>query len=84
MLMFKENNSANARMQGRLLKNGAEVIPGSCGGITGTHVSEVTALWLNVAVVLAANDAVELQGNFARDDGFFAADHTRFWGHRIV
>jgi hypothetical protein len=71
-------------MQARLLKNGTDVVQGSFGGITGAHVSEVTAIWLNVAVVLAANDTVELQGNFTGDDGFVAADHTRFWGFRVA
>ena len=51
--LYKVNSSTSARMQARLLKNGTDVIPGSFGGITGAHVSEVTALWLNVAVVLA-------------------------------
>jgi hypothetical protein len=44
----------------------------------------VTALWLNVAVALAANDTVELQGNFTGADGYFAADHTRFWGFKLA
>jgi hypothetical protein len=45
---------------------------------TGAHFCEVTAIWLNVSVALAASDTVELQGNFTGEDGFFAADHTRF------
>jgi hypothetical protein len=82
--LYKVNASTAARMQARLVKNGTDVIPGSFGGITGAHVSEVTALWLNVAAVLAAGDTVELQGNFTAADGFFAADHTRFWGGKLA
>jgi len=79
-LLYKVNSSTNARMQARLVRNGSSIIPGSFGGITGAHVSEVTALWLNVAVLLDEGDTVELQGNFTAQDGYFAADHTRFWG----
>jgi hypothetical protein len=82
--LYKVNSSTSACIQARLLKKGTDVIPGSFCGITGAHVSEVTALWLDVAVVLAANDTVELQGNFTGDDGFFAADHTRFWGFNVA
>jgi hypothetical protein len=82
--LYKVNSSTSARMQARLLKNGTDVVPGSFGGITGAHVSEVTAIWLYVAVVLAANDTVELQGNFTAADGYFAADHTKFWGFKVV
>jgi hypothetical protein len=81
--LYKVNSSTSARMQARLLKNGTDVIPGSFGGITGAHISEVTAIWLNVAAVLAANDTVELQGNFTGDDGYFAAEHTKFWGFKV-
>jgi hypothetical protein len=82
--LYKVNSSTSARMQARLLKNGTDVVPGSFGGITGAHVSEVTAIWLYVAVVLAANDTVELQGNFTAADGYFAADHTRLWGFKVA
>ena len=82
--LYKVNSSTSARMQARLLKNGTDVIPGSFGGITGAHVSEVTAVWLNVSAVLAANDTVELQGNFTGSDGYFAAVHTRFWGFNVA
>ncbi|WP_342641011.1 DUF2793 domain-containing protein [Rhodoligotrophos ferricapiens] len=78
--LFKLNASANARMRARLVKNGSDVIPGSLGGITGPHTTTVTALWLQVATVLAQGDTVELQGYFAGDTGIFAANHTRFWG----
>jgi hypothetical protein len=81
--LFKENNSTRPHA-GAAPQERDRLVPGSFGGITGAHVSEVTALWLNVAVVLAANDTVELQGNFTGDDGYFAADHTRFWGFKVA
>ena len=47
-----------------------------------THVSLATALW-QIMVPLSAGDTVELQGNFRAADGYFAADHTSFWGAKI-
>jgi hypothetical protein len=35
-------------------------------------------------VVLGANDTVALQGNFTGNDGFFAANHTRFSGFKVA
>ncbi|WP_137390660.1 DUF2793 domain-containing protein [Rhodoligotrophos defluvii] len=78
--LYKIDASANARMRARLWKNGATVIPGSLGGITGTHTTTVTALWLSVATMLAQGDTVALQGFFAAESGLFAAIHTRLWG----
>lgn len=83
-LLYKVNASTNARMQARLVKNGAAVIPGSFGGMSGAHVSEVTFLGLQAMAMLAANDTVELQGSFTAQDGYFAADHTRFWGALVA
>jgi hypothetical protein len=34
-------------------------------------------------VPLAAGDTVELQGYFRAADGYFAADHTSFWGAKV-
>jgi hypothetical protein len=34
-------------------------------------------------VLLAPGDTVELQGTFRVADGYFAADHTSFWGANI-
>lgn len=53
------------------------------GGISGAHVLEATALWLQTMVVLTAGDTVELQGNFRAADGYFAADQTSFWGTKV-
>jgi hypothetical protein len=32
---------------------------------------------------LAQGDTVELQGTFRAADGYFAADHTSFWGCKV-
>jgi hypothetical protein len=63
----------------RFVLNGTTQIRGSQGEISGAHVSEATALWLQAMVSLSAGDTVELQGNFRAADGYFAADHTSFW-----
>ena len=81
-LLYKINASASARMRGRLVLNGATEINGSSGEISGAHVSEATALWLQTLAPLSAGDTVELQGYFRAADGYFAADHTSFWGRR--
>jgi hypothetical protein len=82
-LLYKVNASTSARMCGRLVLNGATEIRGSRGEISGAHVSEATALWLQTMVSLTAGDIVELQGNFRAADGYFAADQTSFWGAKI-
>ena len=82
-LLYKINSSTNARMRGRLVLNGSTEIRGSRGEISGAHASEATALWLQTMVPLAQGDTVELQGTFRAADGYFAADHTSFWGCKI-
>ena len=82
-LLYKVNSSTNARMRGRLVLNGTTEIAGSRGEISGAHASEATALWLQTMVLLAQGDTVELQGTFRAADGYFAADHTSFWGCKI-
>ncbi|MCC5963610.1 MAG: DUF2793 domain-containing protein [Rhodobacteraceae bacterium] len=82
-LMFKINASTAARMTGRLVVNGSTVLRGSQGENSGTHRSEATAIWLQTMAVLAAGDTVELQGHFRAHDGYFAADHTSFWGVKL-
>ncbi|SLN61523.1 hypothetical protein ROG8370_02833 [Roseovarius gaetbuli] len=82
-LLYKINASATARMRGRLVLNGSTEIRGSFGEISGGHVSLATALWLQTMVPLTAGDTVELQGSFRIADGFFAADHTSFWGCKV-
>jgi hypothetical protein len=67
----------------RLVLNGSTEIRGSRGEISGAHFSEATALWLQTMVSLTAGETVELQGNFRASDGYFAADHTSFWGAKI-
>jgi hypothetical protein len=79
-LLYKINASATASMRGRLVLNGTTEIRGSFDEITGAHVSEATALWLQTMVALTAGDTVELQGNFRAADGYFAADQTSFGG----
>ena len=82
-LMYKVNASTTARMRGRLVLNGTTEIRGSLGEISATHVSLATAIWLQTMVPLTAGDTVELQGYFRVADGYFAADHTSFWGAKI-
>jgi hypothetical protein len=82
-LLYKVNSSTSARMRGRLMLNGSNEIKGSLGEISGGHVSLATALWLQTMVPLTAGDTVELQGYFRSQDGYFAADHTSFWGCKI-
>jgi len=82
-LLYKTNASTSARMRGRLVLNGSTEIRGSFGEISGGHVSHATALWLQTMVPLTVGDTVELQGYFRAADGFFAADHTSFWGCKV-
>jgi hypothetical protein len=82
-LLYKVNASTSARMSGRLVLNGTTEIRGSRGEISGAHVSEATALWLQTMASLTAGDTVELQGNFRAADGYFAADHTCLWGTKV-
>jgi len=82
-LLYKVNASTTARMRGRMVLNGATEIRGSMGEISGGHVSLATALWLQTMVPLTAGDTVELQGYFRVADGYFAADHTSFWGCKV-
>ena len=82
-LIFKVNSSTTARMRGRLVLNGSTEIRGSFGESSGTHVSLATAIWLQTMVPLSAGDTVELQGYFRAQDGYFAAEHTSFWGCKI-
>ncbi|KAA8607544.1 hypothetical protein AL036_10205 [Salipiger aestuarii] len=82
-LLYKVNSSTSARMRGRLVLNGSAEIRGSLGEISATHVSLATAIWLQTMVPLTAGDTVELQGYFRVADGYFAADHTSFWGCKV-
>ena len=82
-LFYKINSSTSARMRGRLVLNGTTEIRGSYGEISGAHVSEATALWLQTMVPLTAGDRIELQGYFRAQDWHCAADHKSFWGHKI-
>jgi hypothetical protein len=82
-LLYKVNSSTTARMRGRLVLNGSTEIRGSFGEISGAHASEATALWLQTMASIAQGDTVELQGTFRAADGYFAADHTSFWGVKV-
>ena len=82
-LLYKINASTSARMSGRLVLNGSTEIRGSRGEISGAHISAATALWLQTMVALEQGDTVELQGSFRAQDGYFAAEHTSFWGCKI-
>jgi len=80
---FKAYSSTMARMRRRLVLNETTEIRGSLGEISATHVSLATAIWLQTMVPLTAGDTVELQGYFRVADGYFAADHTSFWGCKV-
>jgi hypothetical protein len=82
-LLYKINSSTSARMRGRLFLNGATEIRGTLGEISGAHTTMLTALWLQTLVPLAQGDTVELQGTFRAADGYFAAEHTTFWGCKV-
>ncbi|MFD1796901.1 DUF2793 domain-containing protein [Paracoccus aurantiacus] len=82
-LLYKINANTSARMRGRLVLNGSTEIRGSFGEISSAHVSEATAVWLQTMASLNAGDTVALQGTFRAADGYFAADHTTFWGAKI-
>jgi len=82
-LLYKINASTTARMRGRLVLNGTTEIRSSMGEISATHVSLAAAIWLQPLVALEQGDTVELQGYFRVADGYFAADHTSFWGAKI-
>lgn len=81
--MFNINASTSARMSGRLVTNGTDVLSGSYGEGSAAHRSEATALWLKSMAALSAGDTVELQGYFRAHDGYFAAEPTRVWGAKI-
>lgn len=82
-LMYRQNASASARMRARLVRNGTSEIRGSFGELSSSHVSLATALWIQAATPLAKNDTVELQAGFRAADGYFAAEHTTFWGFKV-
>jgi hypothetical protein len=70
-------------MSRRLVLNSTTEIRGSRGEISGTHVSEATALWLQTMVAFTTGHTIALQGNFRTADGYFAADQTSFFGCKI-
>jgi len=70
-------------MTGRLVLSGTTPIRGSFGEISGTHVSEATAIWLQTMVPLTGGRAVELQGYFRIADCYFAGAQTCLWGCKI-
>jgi hypothetical protein len=82
-LMYKQVTSTAARLRGRLMLNGTVEIRGSVGEISGPHVTNSTALWLQTVCALAAGDTVELQGSYRGGEAIFAATHTTFWGCKI-
>ncbi len=82
-LTYKTNGNAGAKMQGRLLRSGTDVLRGSRGEVTGTHLSEETTLPLHALAALNAGDTVQLQGNFRAFDGYIKADESSFWGHKV-
>jgi hypothetical protein len=82
-LLFRQDVSTNARLRGRIMKNGSAVIPGSYGENSAPHLSLATALWIQTVAPLAAGDTIELQGSFRAESGYFAGTHTSFWGFKV-
>ena len=82
-LVYKQNVSTAAMTKCRLLKNGADVISGSQISDTSPHISEETTLCVHNLVSLEAGDTVELEGYIAGSDGYFMADRTVLWGHKV-
>jgi len=82
-LLFKIASLTTARLRCRLALNGTTIVNGSFGEISGGHATGQTAIWFQTMTPLAAGDTVELQGSYRTADGYFAANHTSFWGHKI-
>lgn len=81
--LVRNNPHAAKAVAVLVVLNGTTEVRGSLGEISATHVSLATAIWLQTMVPLTAGDTVELQGYFRVADGYFAADHTSFWGCKI-
>ena len=58
-------------------------VPALVGSGSAAHITLATALGLQTMAPLTAGDTVELRGYFRIADGYFAADHTSFWGYKI-
>ena len=82
-LTFKENTTSAVTTGGRFLKNGTDVLSGSQIANTGQHISEVTTLNMNAMAALATGDTIELESRIGGADGYFMADQTVFWAHKI-
>ena len=79
-LVYKINANTAAHMRGRLVLNGTTEIRGSLSEISATLISFVADIWLQTVDSLTVGHTVELQEFFRVKDGYFAADHTSFWG----
>lgn len=82
-LTFKENTASAVQTAARLVLNGTTEIETSRTEITGDHISERTTVSVCDFVSLSAGTTVELQGKITGSDGYFAADRSSFWGHKI-
>lgn len=82
-LVFKENTSASVTTAGQFVKNGLNVVSGSRVANTGPHQSEETTVVLQCMDLLAQGDTVEVEGRINSADGYFMADRTVFWGHKV-
>ena len=71
-----------AQSGGILLRDGQGIRPFPWTSLS-PGFTLATANWLQTMVPLTAGDTVELQGYFRVADGYFAADHTSFWGCKI-
>ncbi|MDW4498124.1 DUF2793 domain-containing protein [Sulfitobacter sp. D35] len=82
-LVFKLDSNAGAKMGGRLLVNGANVMRGSRGQISAAHEDQETTLSIHAFAALSAGDTVELQGRMRDFSGYFLGGETAFWGAKI-
>ena len=82
-LLYKENSSSNARINVRMLKNALDILPGSFGRITSSHVDGKTFVNTHAVVPLVQGDTVELQGKFSSASAYFQADECSFWGYKV-
>ena len=73
----------DARMGGRLIRNGSAQINGSTGFENAVHVDNETVLTLQTLTYLNAGDTVELQGIMRGFAGNFIGASTTFWGMKV-
>lgn len=82
-LVFKMDSSLAARMGGRLLVNGTDVMRGSHVQLSSGHEDQQTSLTLQTLAALSAGDTVQLEGRMRDFSGYFLGGETSFWGAKM-